>query len=229
VRTLAASPGAALLSRKPEKRIALLIANGSYVNQDPLPNPPNDIEYVSQVLKGLGFEVFEQSNLAYRDFAETLRAFGKHARDADWALVYFAGHGMEIGGRAYLLPTDVKLEKDVDADDEALRLDEILDKVERARGLGLVILDACRINPYQESMVQTGRRGRDARTGPGLARADVDSVGVLVAYSAMHGTTAEDGEGKMSPFALALVEEIQQPNVEINMVFRDRVLDRTAK
>ena len=127
---------------------------------------------------------------------------------------------MEIGGRTYLLPTDVKLEKDVDADDEAIRLDVILEKVERARGLGLVVLDACRNNPFEEIIIQTRRRGRDARTGSGLARADVDSVGVLVAYSAKHGTTAEDGDGKMSPFALALVEEIQKPNVEVNMVFR---------
>lgn len=232
LRTLVASRGTEILQDKAEKRIALLVANGSYANQNALLNPPNDIEYVSSVLKSLGFEVFVQSNLTYRDFAEALRAFGRQARDADWALVYFAGHGMEIGGRTYLLPTDVKLEKDVHADDEAIRLDEITEKVERARGLGLVILDACRNNPFQERMVQTGRRGRDARTGSGLARADVDSVGVLVAYSAKHGTTADDGEGKMSPFALALAEEIQQPNVEVNMVFRrirDRVLNRTER
>jgi hypothetical protein len=231
VRTLVASTGADLLQRKAEKRIALLIGNGNYANQNSLPNPLNDIEYVSKILKGLGFEVFAQSNLVHRDLYETLRAFGMQARDADWALVYFAGHGMEIGGRTYLLPTDVKLEKDVHADDEAIQLDVILDKVQRARGLGLVILDACRNNPFEQRMVQTGRRGRNARTGSGLGRADVDTVGTLVAYSARHGTTAEDGEGKMSPFALALVEEIQRPNVEVNMVFRrirDRVLDRTG-
>ena len=127
---------------------------------------------------------------------------------------------------------DVKLEKDVDADDEAIRLDVIMEKVERARGLGLVVLDACRNNPFERSIRRTGRRGRDARTGSGLARADVDSVGVLVAYSAKHGTTAEDGDAKMSPFALALVEEVQRPGVEVNMVFRrirDRVLERTER
>ena len=170
--------------RKAEKRIAVLVANGNYASQNALPNPANDVEYVSSVLKGLGFEVFVESNLIYRDFSETLRAFGRKASEADWVLVYFAGHGMEIGGRTYLLPTDVKLEKDVDADDEAIKLDVILEKVERARGLGLVVLDACRNNPFEESIVQTRRRGRDARTGSGLARADVDSVGVLVAYSA---------------------------------------------
>jgi uncharacterized caspase-like protein len=232
LRTLVVSPAAGVAQRKAEKRIALLVANGNYASQNALPNPANDVEYVSSVLKGLGFEVFVESNLIYRDFSETLRAFGRKASEADWVLVYFAGHGMEIGGRTYLLPTDVKLEKDVDADDEAIKLDVILEKVERARGLGLVVLDACRNNPFEESIVQTRRRGRDARTGSGLARADVDSVGVLVAYSAKHGTTAEDGDGKMSPFALALVEEIQKPNVEVNMVFRrirDRVLERTER
>jgi uncharacterized caspase-like protein len=124
----------------------------------------------------------------------------------------------------------VKLEKDVHADDEAIRLEVILEKVERSGALGLVVLDACRNNPFERSIQQTGRRGRDARTGSGLGRSDVDRVGVLVAYSAKHGTTADDGEGRMSPFALALVEEIQKPGVEVNMVFRrirDRVLERT--
>ena len=232
LRVLVAASVAETAQRKTEKRIALLVANGNYANQNALPNPANDIEYVSRVLRSLGFEVFVQNDLIYRDFAETLRAFGKQANDADWVLVYFAGHGMEIGGRTYVLPTDVKLEKDVDADDEAIRLDAIMEKVERARGLGLVVLDACRNNPFERSIRRTGRRGRDARTGSGLARADVDSVGVLVAYSAKHGTTAEDGDSKMSPFALALVEEIQRPGVEVNMVFRrirDRVLERTER
>lgn len=232
LRTLIASPGAGPTQGKPETRIALLVANGNYDNQNALQNPPNDVEQVANTLKRLGFEVFVQSNLIYRDFAETLRAFGKKALDADWSLVYFAGHGMEIGGRTYVLPTDVRLEKDVHADDEAIRLDVILEKVERSKRLGLVVLDACRNNPFERSVQRTGRRGRDARTGSGLARAEVDSVGVLVAYSAKHGTTADDGEGKMSPFALALVEEIQKPGVEVNMVFRrirDRVLDLTQQ
>jgi uncharacterized caspase-like protein len=232
LRTLVASPTAGVAQRKSEKRIALLVANGNYVSQDALPNPANDIEYVSSVLKGLGFEVYVQNNLIRLDFTETLRAFGVKALEADWVLVYFAGHGMEIGGRTYLLPTDVKLEKDVHADDEAITLDVILEKVELARGLGLVVLDACRNNPFEQDIERTGRRGQAARTGSGLARADVDNVGVLVAYSAKHGTTAEDGEGKMSPFALALVEEIQKPGVEVNMVFRrvrDRVLERTER
>jgi uncharacterized caspase-like protein len=232
VRTLVASPTAAVAQRVAEKRIALLVANGNYDSVNALPNPANDIEYVSSVLKGLGFDVFVQSNLIYRDFSETLRAFAKQANNADWAMIYFAGHGMEIGGQTYVLPTDVKLEKDLDADLEAIKLDVILETVQRARGLGLVVLDACRNNPFERAIVRTGRRGRDARTGSGLARADVDRVGVLVAYSAKHGTTAEDGDGKMSPFALALVEEIQKPNIEANMVFRrirDRVLERTEQ
>lgn len=221
-----------LAERKPEKRIALLVANANYASQNALKNPPNDIQRVSDALKGLGFEVFVENNLIWKDFLETLRSFGRQADDADWALIYFAGHGMEIGGRTYLLPTDVQLQKDVDADDEAIRLDQILEKVERSRGLGLVVLDACRNNPFERSMQRTGRRGRDARTGSGLGRAEVDNVGVLVAYSARHGTTADDGEGNTSPFAEAFVTEMQKPGVEVNMVFRrvrDRVLALTQK
>ena len=98
-RILVAASVAETAQRKTEKRIALLVANGNYANENALPNPANDIEYISRVLRSFGFEVFVQNDLIYRDFAETLRAFGKQANDADWVLVYFAGHGMEIGGR----------------------------------------------------------------------------------------------------------------------------------
>ena len=224
-----AEPGKAVPA---EKRVALLIGNAAYANQGQLENPVNDIQKVGEVLRDLEFQVFEERNLIYRDFAESLRAFGKVAADADWSLIYYAGHGMEIGGRTYVLPTDTQLEKDVDADDEAVKLDTILEKVERSRGLGLVVLDACRNNPFARSMRITGRRGRDARTGAGLGRATIDSVGVLVAYSARHGTTADDGVGETSPFAEAFLAEIQRPGMEVNMVFRrvrDRVLAATDR
>lgn len=217
----------------PAKRIALVIANGDYSSAGVLKNPANDAKAVASTLRRLGFEVYEKKDLKHTEVEVALIEFGKQARKAEWALIYFAGHGMEIAGRTYLLPVDVKLERDLDADDEAVRLEKIIERVDRTEGIGLIVLDACRNNPFERSMRVTGRRGRDARTGAGLGRIEIDDdSAVLVAYSARHGTTAEDGEGDLSPFAEALLQWIDKPGVEINMVFRkvrDEVMKKTAR
>jgi uncharacterized caspase-like protein len=215
----------------PPKRIALVVANSDYATAGVLKNPINDAKAVAQKLRKLRFEVTEKKDLKHAEIEAALFEFGKLARKADWAMIYFAGHGMEVGGRTYLLPVDVKLERDVDADDEAVSLHKILEKVERTEGIGLIILDACRNNPFERSMRRMARRGRDAQSS-GLGRVDLDSTGVLVAYSAKHGTVAQDGDGELSPFADALLKTIEQPGLEVNMLFRkvrDLVFTKTER
>lgn len=226
----AGGSGASRAAAAPAKRIALVIANGDYASAGVLKNPANDAKAVAASLRKLGFDVYEKKDLKHTEVEVALIEFGKQARKAEWAMIYFAGHGMEIAGRTYLLPVDVKLERDLDADDEAVRLEKIIERVERTEGIGLIVLDACRNNPFERSMRITGRRGRDARTGSGLGRIELDEAGVLVAYSARHGTVALDGDGELSPFAEALLQWLDKPGVEIDMVFRkvrDEVFRKT--
>lgn len=227
------SAGGSRNAATPPKRIALVIANGDYASIGVLKNPPNDAKAVAATLRRLGFEVFERNDSKLSDTAAALAEFGRMASRAEWALIYFAGHGIEIGGRSYLLPVDVKLERDVDADVEAVPIDKLMALVDRTAGIGLVVLDACRNNPFERSMRRMERRGRDARTGAGLGRIEIDDdSAVLVAYSARHGTTAEDGDGDLSPFAEALLQWIDKPGIEINMVFRkirDEVMKKTSR
>ena len=135
---------------------------------------------------------------------------------ADWAVVYYAGHGIEIGGTNYLVPTDAHLRSDVDADDEAIPLNHVLDSVSGAKKLKLVVLDACRDNPFLRTM----KRSIALRSvNRGLASIRPEG-GVLVVYAAEDGQVAEDGDGKHSPFSEAFVRRLAEPGVEINKLFR---------
>jgi uncharacterized caspase-like protein len=136
-----------------EKRVALVIGNSAYQKVPPLANPARDADAMSEMFKNAGFDVVQsRRNLGIGDMRRTLRDFSDEARDADVAIVYFAGHGMEIDGVNYLIPIDATLERDIDAFDEALTLERVLMVVEPARQLRLVILDACRDNPFRQAM-----------------------------------------------------------------------------
>ena len=158
-----------------------------------------------------------------------MRLFGRQAEDADWAVVYFAGHGIQIGGTNYLLPIDAKLESDRDVEWEAVSLPQVMNAVDGARKLRLVILDACRDNPFANQM----RRSVATRSvGRGLARVEPD-VGTLVVYSAKEGEVAlDDDGGANSPFAAAFVREMATPGIEIRRLFdlvRDDVMEATRR
>jgi tetratricopeptide (TPR) repeat protein len=167
------------------KRIALVIGNGKYQDQTALPNPPNDAQAMAGKLRQLGFQdVAEHYDVDLRAMSDAIKGFGDRAAEADWALIYYAGHGIEVAGVNYLLPIDVKLARETHVQDEAISLDRVLSKVGGARKLRLVILDACRNNPFSLRMVRSGGAMRSA--GGGLA--DVEpSGGILVIYSAKHG------------------------------------------
>jgi uncharacterized caspase-like protein len=211
-----------------EKRVALVIGNGAYQNVPRLPNPVNDGNTIAATLKDAGFDVVDnRHDLSAADTRRALRDFADRARDADIAVVYYAGHGIEVDGGNYLIPVDAKLERDTDVYDEALSLDRVLLAVEPAKKLRLVILDACRDNPFSKNMKRTVA---SRAIGQGLAKVEPNSPNLLIAYSAKAGSTAADGDGKNSPFTTALSRHLTTPGLDVRRAFgyvRDDVLKTT--
>jgi uncharacterized caspase-like protein len=181
------------------------------------------------MLKAAGFDLVEsKSNLTAADLRKTLRDFGSKARDADMAVVYYAGHGIELDGTNYLIPVDAALETDADVLDETLPLDRVLFAVEPAKQLRLVILDACRDNPFARTMKRTIA---SRAIGRGLAKIEPTSPNTMIAFAAKAGSTASDGDSKNSPFAAALVEHLPKPGLDLRRAFgfvRDEVLKNTG-
>jgi len=222
---------AALLVSEPafaEKRVALILGNSIYQNVPPLSNPINDGAVMAATFKNAGYDVVSRFDLSALDTRRVLRDFADRARDADIAVVYYAGHGMEVDGTNYLIPVDAKLERDTDIYDEAFSLDRILVAVEPAKQLRLVILDACRDNPFARNM----KHSLASRSiGRGLAKIEPASPNTLIAYSAKAGSTAQDGDGKNSPFTTALAQHLTKPGLDIRKAFgfvRDDVLKNTG-
>src|ERR1700712_1304398 len=212
-----------------EKRVALVLGNSAYQNVAPLTNPANDSAKRAAPLKDAGFDVVaSRRDLPAAETRRALRDFADRARDADIALVYYAGHGIEVDGANYLIPVDAKLERDTDVYDEALSLDRILIAIEPAKKLRLVILDACRDNPFAKRMKRTVA---SRAIGQGLAKVDPSSPNVLIAYSAKAGSTAADGDGRNSPFTIALSHHLTTPGLDVRRAFgfvRDEVLKTTG-
>ena len=211
------------------KRVALVIGNSAYQNVAILPNPTNDGAVIATMLKGAGFDIVDsRHDLPANEMRRALRDFADRARDADIAVVYYAGHGMEVGGNNYLIPIDAKLERDTDVYDEALSLDRVLVAIEPAKQLRLVILDACRDNPFAKSMKRTLA---SRAIGRGLAQIEPASPNTLIAYSAKAGSTALDGDSKNSPFTTALSNHLTKPGLDVRRAFgfvRDDVLKTTS-
>jgi uncharacterized caspase-like protein len=212
-----------------EKRVALVVGNSAYDNVAPLPNPVNDASAISTLFKTAGFEtVFARSNLGNLEFKRALREFTLAARDADIAVVFFAGHGIEVKGINYLIPVDAKLATDFDAEDEAVSLNRVIEAMETARRLRLVILDACRDNPFNKTMQRTVSVRAVAG---GLAKVEPGAMDTLIAYAAKAGSTADDGKGANSPFTTALLKHLTVPGRDIRIAFghvRDEVLKNTG-
>lgn len=225
------------------RRIALVIGNSAYKSVPELPNPKRDAEVVAATLRNIGFDnVTVTTDVSKEKLTATLRAFADEAEKADWAMVYYAGHGIEMYGSNHLIPIDAKLATDRDVQYEAVPLEQVLLAVEGAKRLRLVVLDACRDNPFAPQMRQTPNSEVIAQRGTTIPSAGTRSVGrglgsvkvsgaTLVVYAAKHGQTALDGEGVNSPFAVAMVQRLATPGVEINKVFRlvrDDVMESTA-
>ena len=212
-----------------DKRVALVIGNAGYENVSRLANPANDADAITDTLKKAGFDVVEsRRDLKINETRRVLRDFSDKARDADVAVIYYAGHGIEVDGTNYLVPVDAALERDADVFDEAIALDRILITIEPARKLRLVILDACRDNPFARKMKRTLAT---RAIGRGFAKVEPNSPNTLIAFAAKAGSTASDGDAKNSPFTAALVKHIATPGLDLRKAFgfvRDEVLKQTS-
>ncbi|MBR0737349.1 tetratricopeptide repeat protein [Bradyrhizobium liaoningense] len=221
------APGAA----NGDRRIALVIGNSAYENVAALPNPVRDASLVADVLKLTGFEaVTLLTNLRKDALVSALREFAARAETADWAVVYYAGHGMEVGGVNYLIPTDARIAADREIAFEAVPVDQVLNAAERAKKLRLVILDACRDNPFAAQMKRT-MTVASRSVSRGLAPVEPEA-GTLVVYAAKDGETALDGDGSNSPFAAAFVKNVPTPGLEVRRLFdfvRDDVMEATGR
>ncbi len=213
-----------------ERRVALIIGNSRYQHVSFLPNPGNDAELLASTLRSTGFQsVTVKNNLTREQTIRALREFARTADSADWAVVYFSGHGIEFGGVNYLIPVDAQLKIDRDIEFEAVDVGKVINAIEGAKKLRLVILDACRNNPFASQM----RRSVATRSiGRGLARVEPEA-GTLIVYAAKHGEVALDGDSTNSPFAESLVKRIQQkPAIEMRRLFdyvRDDVMATTQR
>lgn len=198
-------------------RVALVIGNSAYQSVPALPNPVNDASDISASLARLGFQVRRVSNGSFDDMRLALRDFARTALGSELAVVYFAGHGIEIGGENWLLPVDAQLQTDTAVQQEAVALRSLFPIVAGASKLGLVILDACRNNPFGNRMQRSIPTRAVER---GFTR--VEPTGsVLVAYAARDGTTANDGAGRNSPFTSALLANLERPGLEVGFLFRN--------
>jgi TPR repeat protein len=211
------SAPAANLPSVPERRVALVIGNSAYQTVSGLPNTTNDARAIAEVLKADGFtSVRIILDMTRASMIASLNDFQREADTSDWAVVYYAGHGLEVSGANYLVPIDAKLGDDRDIQDEAVSVDRILSAVENAKKLRLVMLDACRDNPFLKRMHRSIATRSISR---GLAAIE-PSGATLIVFAAKDGETAEDGTGGHSPFAASLIKRLQQPTIEINKLFR---------
>ncbi len=210
------------------KRVALIIGNGTYEHFSTLPNPPNDAREIAKALREAKFDTVELVyDLTHEALRDALQKFSSAASGTEIALIYYAGHGVEVDGTNYLVPVDATLLQATSVSFEAIPLDLARTAVSPASGLRMVILDACRNNPFKLANAK-GKRGGSR----GLRAIEADSS-EFIAYSAKEGTTAVDGppDGN-SPFAKALAAAIRKPGLEVRLLFgkvRDDVFKATNK
>jgi uncharacterized caspase-like protein len=203
---------------KADIRVALVIGNATYANATPLPNTRNDARAIADKLTSIGFDVTLYEDLDGQAFRVALGDFSEKALNADLAVVYYAGHGIEMNGENYLIPIDAKMRSESTAAFETVPLAQVLGAVREAGVLGMVLLDACRNNPFAATMT---RKSGTRSVSRGLAPISVEGEsGLVVSFAAEAGQTAADGESAHSPYADALLQVLDQPGLEVGRMFR---------
>ena len=220
-------------SAKADRRVAFVVGNGAYKNVQPLPNPSIDAKSMAGVLRNVGFEVVEGTNLTRDKMTERLLEFGKKAQGADVAVFFYAGHGIAIGGVNYLLPIDADIKSEMDVKlGAAINIDLTLDQTMGDAKVKLVFLDACRDNPFAAKIKANAGATRSVSVQTGLAEMK-SGEGTLIAFATGPGQTALDGkEGANSPFTRALMANIATPGMEIQQAMtkvRAQVNEETRK
>lgn len=208
-------------------RHVLLIGNSEYTHAPLLDNPQNDTALLAQSFETLGYKVTRLTNLTRAATTRALQKFRNVTTGAEAAIIYFAGHGIEVDGKNYMVPVDAALRSDLDVEFEGIPLELVVAAVSGADGLSIVVLDACRDNPFAAQMT---RSGGTRSIGRGLGGVEPTRRNQLVAYAAKAGTVAYDGDGDMSPYASAFNDALQEPGLDVSLFFRrirDRVMDLT--
>ncbi|MCC8235986.1 caspase family protein, partial [Pinisolibacter aquiterrae] len=212
---LAGSPALA------DKRVALVIGNGHYRNANPLPNPTNDARAMAEVLRNTGFDVTEALDADKVTMSKDIDLFTEKAYGADLAVFYYAGHGMQVEGRNYLVPVDAELTSPAHLKTRAVSIDDVLTALPADPAVGVIILDACRDNPLARSLAARLPASRSVGVSSGLAPIQTSTSGagtggVLIAYATDPGAVALDGDGTAnSPYTTALIRHLASPGVEI--------------
>jgi uncharacterized caspase-like protein len=201
-------------SAQPGRRVALVVGNGTYENAGTLANPVSDAADIAAKLREVGFEVVEGHDLGKRDLERKIGDFSDALQGADTGLFFYAGHGLQVDGRNFIVPVDARLDMPVKLRLEAVPIDEVLDIMEQQARTSLVFLDACRNNPFARSLSAKATT-RSATALPGLAQFDT-TRGSFIAFSTAPGAVAMDGTGRNSPFAEALLRHIDEPGQSIN-------------
>jgi hypothetical protein len=201
-----------------ETRVALVIGNGAYASTAKLPNPSHDAEDVAASLKRSGFEVLQGIDLRQADMQDLTIRFARAASKADVAMFYYSGHAMQYNGVNYLMPVDAVLSDEADLK-RFVRVDDIVNDLQQAKNLRILILDSCRDNPLAETLKRSAGMTRAASIGRGLSKVEAPR-GTIVSFSTQSGQTAADGSGRNSPYTTAFLKHIEEPQ-EIGEVFRD--------
>ncbi|WP_026201684.1 caspase family protein [Bradyrhizobium sp. WSM2793] len=199
-----------------DTRVALVIGNGAYTSTAQLPNPSHDAEDVAASLKRSGFEVIQGIDLRQADMQDLTIRFARAASRADVAIFYYSGHAMQYNGVNYLMPVDATLTDEADLK-RFVRVDDIVNDLQQAKNLRILVLDSCRDNPLAETLKRSATRA--ASIGRGLSKVEAPR-GTIVSFSTQSGQTAADGVGRNSPYTTAFLKHIEEPQ-EIGDVFRD--------
>ncbi len=211
-----------------EGRVALVIGNGDYANAGRLANPVNDAEDVAAKLRSLGFTVVDGYNLGKRDLETRIGDFADALEGASSGLFYYAGHGIQVDGRNFIVPTDAHLDIPAKLKLESIPIDDVMDLMQQQAGTAILILDACRNNPFARGLAGGAATTRGVQAAGGLAQID-GAKGTFIAFSTAPGSVAMDGTGRNSPFAAALLRHMAEPGQSINdlmiAVRRDVVKD----
>ena len=209
-----------------ERRVALVIGNADYEHATGLRNPGNDATDVAETLKKLDFEVLLGRDLDQQEFAKTIEQFARALDDADIGLFFYAGHGLQMNDKNYLVSINARLENEFLLSSETIELDAIVRLMESKASTNLVFLDACRNNPLTENLRRSlAALKRSAQLGRGLARMESSGRDTLFAFAAAPGQEAADGSERNSPFTAALLRHIPRQGVEVSVMLKEVAAD----
>src|SRR5215469_1110353 len=209
-----------------ERRVALVVGNAQYAHTQALPNPHNDAQDISDLLRKIGFEVTVGFDLNQASFARAIDDFARALEGADVGVFFYAGHGLQINERNYLVSTEAKLESAFLVPSETIELDAVIRLMESKVGTNLIFLDACRNNPLADNLKRNlAAINRAVTVGRGLARIEPTGRDTLVAFSAAPGQEAADGHGRNSPFTASLLRHLPKPGLEVSVMLKEVAAD----